>query len=663
MKGKQKEKAQKNDTFATSEGFEKEVRHRTHATVENIPMQGRARGSSQPCKGHATEKKKIATSTAAERARQRYLRREYRLSLEKEISNLQKKLRQEVDTHKALERAFRRTLGVLPRFSPSLTPKVQELLAEVAVLEEEVINLEECIVALRQGLYNEAVFLSASKQQKESSPDVEPIIAKEGPFLSKPIPQPRQISNGTKAKRNCVIAKLLPPVLENKSKEGSVISQLADRIEQQKSADATILIQEKPGSGQSNSSITQATSMEAGSTPKSILSSCHADFRNEKAGLEKENQQNAGVASKIESKNGEFLAEPIKKAQETLPKLFSSHIESGDIMEPNLLSEEMVMCLSCIFLRLTKQSATLDWETSSNVSQSTISSMWSLTSKNSISCNPSRDVTEEIELIDPYKICGESTRRNVGPYQYYQEVINSSFDYSKIPRAAPLLKKLVNLMERLKTVDLRGLAHQQKLSFWINIYNVCMMHAFLEHGIPDSPHKVVALMGKAVINVGGHHLSALAIEHFILRLPCDFGNAELKRKERTAEGLMRSTYGLDWPEPLVSFALCCGSWSSPALRVYTPQEVERELEIAKNEYLQAAVGVTPSKLVIPKMLEWYMRDFAKNGDSLIEWVSEQLPSVLGKTLQTCLASRHVSEVTEVMPYDFSFRYLFAVQPL
>lgn len=630
-------------------------------------MQGWARGSSQPHKGHASEKK---TNAAAERARQRYLRREYRLSLEKDISNLQKKLRQEVNTHKALERAFRRTLGVLPRFSPSLTPKVQELLAEVAVLEEEVINLEECIVALRQGLYNEAVFLSASKHQKEASQNLEPIIAKEGPIEPKTLPQLRQIQNGTKARRNCVIAKLLPPVAENKREECSAVSRMADRLEQQKSADTDLLSQDKSSNGQCNgcdsqqSSTTRAASMEATATPRIILPSCDLNSGIERAGMEKENQQKAAdIACKIESKHTDFLAESMKKVQEALPKLFSSHIESGDILEPNLLSEEMVLCLSSIFSRLTKQASAPDWETSSNISHSTLSSMWSFTSKNSVSCNPSRDVTEEIELVDPYKVCGESARRNVGPYQYYQEITSSLLDYSKIPRAAPFLKKLMNLLERLRTVDLRGLAHQQKLSFWINIYNVCMMHAFLEHGIPDSPHKVVALMGKAVINVGGHRLSALAIEHFILRLPCDFGNAELKSKERTMAGLMRSTYGLDWPEPLVSFALCCGSWSSPALRIYTPQEVENELEVAKNEYLQAAVGVMPSKIVIPKMLEWYMRDFAKDAESLIDWICEQLPSAIGRSVQTCLASRRVSEITEVMPYDFNFRYLFAVQPL
>ncbi|CAK9169278.1 unnamed protein product [Ilex paraguariensis] len=49
---------------------------------------------------------------------------------------------------------------------------------------------------------------------------------------------------------------------------------------------------------------------------------------------------------------------------------------------------------------------------------------------------------------------------------------------------------------KLALVDLQGLNHQEKLAFWINTYNSCMMNAFLEHGIPESPELVVALMQK-----------------------------------------------------------------------------------------------------------------------------------------------------------------------
>lgn len=45
-----------------------------------------------------------------------------------------------------------------------------ELLAEVAVLEEEVVRLEEQVVHFRQDLYKEAVYISSSKRRPDSSP-------------------------------------------------------------------------------------------------------------------------------------------------------------------------------------------------------------------------------------------------------------------------------------------------------------------------------------------------------------------------------------------------------------------------------------------------------------------------------------------------------------
>lgn len=47
-----------------------------------------------------------------------------------------------------------------------------ELLAEVAVLEEEVVRLEEQVVHFRQDLYQEAVYVSSSKKNKENSADL-----------------------------------------------------------------------------------------------------------------------------------------------------------------------------------------------------------------------------------------------------------------------------------------------------------------------------------------------------------------------------------------------------------------------------------------------------------------------------------------------------------
>lgn len=96
------------------------------------------------------------------------------------------------------------------------------------------------------------------------------------------------------------------------------------------------------------------------------------------------------------------------------------------------------------------------------------------------------------------------------------------------------------------------------------------------------------------------------------------------------------------------------------MRVYTASQIESELEAAKKAYLQAAVGISAvsNKLVVPKLLDWYLLDFAKEMDALLDWICLQLPDELRNEAVQCLGSKPcTSELVEVTPYNFSFRYL------
>lgn len=97
------------------------------------------------------------------------------------------------------------------------------------------------------------------------------------------------------------------------------------------------------------------------------------------------------------------------------------------------------------------------------------------------------------------------------------------------------------------------------------------------------------------------------------------------------------------------------------MRVYTASHIETELESAKRDYLQAAVGISSeNKLIIPKLLDWYRLDFAKDLDALLDWVCLQLPDELRNQAVKCLERRGkqpLSTLVQVMPYNFSFRYL------
>lgn len=97
------------------------------------------------------------------------------------------------------------------------------------------------------------------------------------------------------------------------------------------------------------------------------------------------------------------------------------------------------------------------------------------------------------------------------------------------------------------------------------------------------------------------------------------------------------------------------------MRVYSATHVEEELEAAKRDYIQAAVGFSSeNKLIIPKLLDWYLLDFAKDLESLVDWICMQLPNELRNEAVKRLERRGrepFSQLVQIMPYNFSFRLL------
>ncbi|KAL2317229.1 hypothetical protein Fmac_031105 [Flemingia macrophylla] len=336
------------------------------------------------------------------------------------------------------------------------------------------------------------------------------------------------------------------------------------------------------------------------------------------------------------------------------PVLIENPIET-----PNELSEELLKCLIDIFLELNR--ASMDREQSETVPRLTLPCMKSTgtMAKASFSCKaPSNSSASS---LDPYGISLDldCTGRDVGPYKYFIQITRSSLDIDRFSRCLPAFRKLRVLMHKLCDVDLSFLTYKQKLAFWINIYNACIMNAFLDHGLPSTQDKLLTLMNKAAMNVGGIVLNALAIEHFILRHPCESKHDPVEEKEV----LLRHAYGLGYPEPNVTFALCRGTWSSPALRVYSSEEVVNQLERAKTEYLEASIGITNKrKIIVPKILQWHMHDFADEMESLLEWIYSQLPrsGSLKRATMECLLRETkypMSKMVEIQPYESEFRYL------
>ncbi|KAG8053454.1 hypothetical protein GUJ93_ZPchr0001g31718 [Zizania palustris] len=343
---------------------------------------------------------------------------------------------------------------------------------------------------------------------------------------------------------------------------------------------------------------------------------------------------------------------------------------------PNKLSEELIRLTVTIFHKLNKATdaaAELELELRSDTSKLNISCIGprSLVPRSSASSNGAA-----VSSPSPMKNRraspqgGDGAAREIGCRDLgrHVEFTKSSLDVSRISSCLVDIKNLRVLMQRLCTVDPSFLTNRQKLAFWINIYNFCIMHAYLQHGLPPSPDKLLGLLDQASVNVGGTVLSVLSIEHLILRHSPEGKQGIMDEKERD----LQLSYGLGYPEPNVVFALCRGSHSSPALRVYTAEDVSNELERAKVEYLESSVrAASKKKVVVPKLLHWHMRDFADDVASLLEWVYSQLPGgrsgsgsgsgQLKRTIRELLSAAGgktaAAKAVEVEPYSAEFRYL------
>uniref|UniRef100_A0A1J3HE29 DUF547 domain-containing protein n=3 Tax=Noccaea caerulescens TaxID=107243 RepID=A0A1J3HE29_NOCCA len=353
----------------------------------------------------------------------------------------------------------------------------------------------------------------------------------------------------------------------------------------------------------------------------------------------------------------------------------------------NELSKEMIRCMRNIFVSLGETSAgskssqeiTGFLHRKNPSSSSSTSTWWSPSEHSRISKwvqSPRIDIqknsdllaTESSNVFDPYRVQGKLSWADIGSYRSATEVASMSVEEKRLGYASEELWRFRNLVERLARVNPTELSHNEKLAFWINIYNALIMHAYLAYGVPKTDLKLFSLMQKAAYTVGGHSYNAATIEYVTLKMNPPLHRPQIALllsilKLKVSEEQRQA--GISTDEPLVSFALSCGMHSSPAVRIYSAENVEEELEEAQKDYIQASVGVSPKgKLIVPKMLHCFGKNFVDDSKVAL-WISRHLPPRHAAFVEQCIHRRQrwgfldsSSSKCGVVPFNSRFRYLF-----
>ncbi|KMS97144.1 hypothetical protein BVRB_7g178090 [Beta vulgaris subsp. vulgaris] len=345
---------------------------------------------------------------------------------------------------------------------------------------------------------------------------------------------------------------------------------------------------------------------------------------------------------------------------------------------PNRLSEEMVRCMRSIFISLAESApssscTTTDTPSSAHTHSSNAPS-WSLSEHLMVPMwakSPQIDLPRDSEVLgtentfDPYRVSGKLSWLEIGRYGLATEVSWMSVGKRQLEYAAGSLRRFRILVEQLAKVNPILLSSDEKLAFWINLYNALIMHAYLAYGVPRSEMKFFSLLQKAAYTVGGHLFSAAVIEYVILKMRPPIHRPQIAlllplNKLKVSEEQKQFT--IDSYEPYAAFALSCGMYSSPAVQVFTAKNVRDELEAAQRDFIRASVGVSSKgKLLVPKMLHCFARNHVDDS-KLAQWISRYLPQEQAAFIDQHITQKRLklfgSRNCAVLPFESRFRYLF-----
>ncbi|KAK7816184.1 hypothetical protein CFP56_000638, partial [Quercus suber] len=584
----------------------------------------------------------------------------------KMVLQLQRRLHDQFVVRRVLEKALSyRPLSHDATIDNSVPKPAQELIKEIAVLELEVVYLEQYLLSLYRKKYD---------QQKSCVSTVEGRLNKE---MFRKVPEYDIMSE----KEDPVTHSTHHMLPQNSI--GNPLQECNDIWGTQKQLDSSI--------HRSHSSLSQRSACLSRTSPP-------MKFLNKGVGL-----YHSLPLSMLEQ--AQTTTSSVSLA-EHLGTCISNHIPDT----PNWLSEEMIKCISAIYCELADPplinhdypSSPIALSSSLNeYSSQGQSDKWSSQCKNFSSFNSNFD--------NPFHV--EGSKEFSGPYCTMAKVQLICRDRQKLREIEYMLRRFRSLVSQLEEVDPRKMKHEEKLAFWINVHNALIMHAFLVYGIPQNNLKRMSVLLKAAYNIGGHTISVDMIQSSILgcRLPrpgqtkfkvgdarkayaiehpepllhfalCSGSYSDpavdpypdswlwllFSSKTKFKVGDARKAYAIEHPEPLLHFALCSGSYSDPAVdpypdsvRIYTSKRVFEELEVAKEEYIQSTFSIRKDqKILLPKIVESFAKDSGLCSGDLVQMIEHFVPDTQRKSIQQCQHKRTWKGI-EWTPHSFTFRYMLS----
>jgi len=149
-------------------------------------------------------------------------------------------------------------------------------------------------------------------------------------------------------------------------------------------------------------------------------------------------------------------------------------------------------------------------------------------------------------------------------------------------------------------------SHNERLAYWINVYNAFTISLVLDHYPIESIRDIGANVQIPFINT-----------------PWDIKFVTIGEERYTLNNIEHSILRKLFDESRIHFVINCASMSCPKLlnKAYDPEKLEVQLASQTREFLRDSLRnhITPTELKISKIFKWFGGDFTKD-QSKIEFI-------------------------------------------
>lgn len=146
----------------------------------------------------------------------------------------------------------------------------------------------------------------------------------------------------------------------------------------------------------------------------------------------------------------------------------------------------------------------------------------------------------------------------------------------------------------------------ERIAFWMNLYNVLVIHGIIHLEIAASIMEVPSFFAKVAYRVGEQSFTSDDIEHGVLRRNAKHLVFPIRLFGRTDP---RLAFLPSRRDPRVHMGLVCGANSCPAVAFYAAESLNQQLDAASRGFVDSEVLVEDHQVLLPAQFKYFAEDF------------------------------------------------------